>query len=241
MTERDSRIAFVAALLLTSSVAVNMAVFQNSRRGAENTSAATPAALSESSAVAVPPASLTASGAAVAPAQPGPAPTPASAQPGADVNTAEITKGIQRELNARGYEPGQPDGLAGLVTRAAIFAYEYDNGLLLTGEPSEPLLKQIVLGSSALPTNTARPGKTMSPTGESLVLTVRQQLAALGYQSGASGAALTPELARAIREFETDQKLKLTGRISAPMVSRLIRVQGEAKARREVVAKTAKR
>jgi peptidoglycan hydrolase-like protein with peptidoglycan-binding domain len=127
------------------------------------------------------------------------------------------------------------------VTRAAIFAYEYDNGLVLTGEPSEPLLKQIVLGSSSLATNTARPGKTMAPSGESLVRSVKQQLASLGYQTGSPGGALTPELARAVREFEVDQKLKASGRISAPMMSRLMRVQGEPKARRDVVAKATKR
>ena len=44
----------------------------------------------------------------------------------------------------------------------------------------------------------------------------------------------------AIREFETDQKLKLSGRISGPMMSRLLRLQSEPKARREAVAKATK-
>jgi peptidoglycan hydrolase-like protein with peptidoglycan-binding domain len=171
---------------------------------------------------------------------PGPSDPPAGAQR-EDVNTAEITRGIQRELDARGYDVGQPDGIAGLVTRAAIFAYEYDNGLVLTGKPSEPLLSQIVLGSSSLEQNSARPGKTISPDGEALVRDVKQKLGALGYHTGAAGGALTPELASAIREFETEQKLKTSGRISGPMMSRLIRLQGQAKAHRAAPSRSAAR
>ena len=93
--------------------------------------------------------------------------TPASASDAGDINSAEITRGIQRELNSRGYEAGQPDGVAGLVTRAAIYAYEYDNGLVLTGKPSDPLLSQIVLGSSSLTPDNARSGKKITADGES--------------------------------------------------------------------------
>ena len=80
----------------------------------------------------------------------------------------------------------------------------------------------------------------MTPDGESLVRTVKKQLSALGYQIGVPGATLTPEFARAIREFETDQKLKVSGRISGPMESRLLRLQSEPKARSEAIAKATK-
>jgi peptidoglycan hydrolase-like protein with peptidoglycan-binding domain len=156
------------------------------------------------------------------------------------VNMAELTRAVQRELNARGYEAGPTDGSAGLVTRAAIFAYEYDNDLLLTAMPSEPLLKQIVLGSSSLCSNDGRPGKPITADGQSLVRDVKQQLAALGYQPGPVDGTLTPEFARAIRKFEADQKLKQSGRISGPLMSRLIRLDGQAKAR-SAAAKTATR
>ena len=118
---------------------------------------------------------------------------------------------------------------------------EKDNGLVLTGKPSEPLLSQIVLGSSSLEQNSARPGKTISPDGEALVRDVKQKLNALGYQTGAAGGALTPELARALREFEAEQKLKPSGRISGPMMSRLIRLQGQAKAHRAAPSRSAAR
>ena len=241
MTERDRKFAVVASCLLTISVAVNMAAFQDKAPG----SAIETGGLGPRTAwVDGPGLSLgpTASGPANAAEPPLPGPgAPAVTDEAGDTNSAEITRGIQRELGTRGYEPGQPDGVAGLVTRAAIFAYEYDNGLILTGRPSEPLLSQIVLGSSSLAQNGARPGKTMTADGEALVRGVKQQLAARGYQTGTAGGGLTPEFARAIREFEVDQKLTESGRISGPMMSRLIRLQGDGKTRRNVVARATTR
>ena len=160
---------------------------------------------------------------------------PATLDAAGDTNSAEITRGIQRELDARGYEAGQPDGVAGLVTRAAIFAYEYDNGLVLTGRPSEPLLSQIVLGSSSLAQN-GSPAR-QDDDGRRRSAGARREAAtsASATRPAPPAAALTPEFARAIREFEVDQKLKASGRISGPMMSRLIRLQADAKARRESV------
>jgi hypothetical protein len=52
---------------------------------------------------------------------------------------------------------------------------------------------------------------------------------------------LTPEFARAIREFESDQKLTKSGHISGPLMSRLIRLQNGSKAQRNGVARTTQR
>ena len=61
-----------------------------------------------------------------------------SALPGADPAEARRAniRAIQTELARRGYEPGVANGAAGLVTRAAVLAYEHDQGLPLTGDPS---------------------------------------------------------------------------------------------------------
>lgn len=241
MTERDIKLAAVISLLATTSVGLNMFVFQNR--------ASTGSAIETGGIVSDRTSWVDGPGIVLGPTSPGPAAEPPAAEgvlPPAplsqidDATRAELTKGIQRELANNNYDPGQADGVLGMVTRASIFAYEYDNGLILTGQPSEQLLSQLILGSSSMTPVAARPGKTMTADGESLVRTVKQQLAALGYQTGVPGSAMTTEFARAIREFETDQKLKISGRISGPLMSRLIRLQGEPKARREAIAKAAK-
>jgi peptidoglycan hydrolase-like protein with peptidoglycan-binding domain len=241
MTERDRKLAAIVSLLATTSVALNMLVFQNT--GKQGTAIETGGITDRTSWVDGP-------GIILGPTAPGPGasqppaasvPPPGPLTESDDGNHAETTKGVQRELNNINYEAGPADGVLGLVTRAAIFAYEYDNGLVLTSEPSDQLLSQLILGSSSMSQSAARPGKTMTPDAESLVRTVKQQLSGLGYQTGVPGATLTPEFARAISEFETDQKLKVTGRISGPMESRLLRLKSEPKARRDAVAKASKR
>ena len=59
----------------------------------------------------------------------------------ADENS-ETIRAIQRELRQRGYGAWSSDGVMRPVTRAAIMAYEHDQGLPLTGEASEALLKR---------------------------------------------------------------------------------------------------
>jgi peptidoglycan hydrolase-like protein with peptidoglycan-binding domain len=146
------------------------------------------------------------------------------------MSRAEIVRGIQRELNTRGYSPGSPDGVAGLVTRAAIMAYEHDNGISLTGDPTQELLGRIVLGP-AVPA-VARPGKSDVKGAEAaaVVKSVAQLLAAQGYGVAKSEGGIDAALVKSIRDFEAGQKLPETGRISAPLVSRLIRLQGQTRA-----------
>ena len=141
----------------------------------------------------------------------------------------EIVSSIQRELQVRGYEPGVPDGVPGAVTRAAIMAWEHDHGLALTGEATEAVMKAIVLGVSG-PTAAqiaaqwqALPKEKRQRT-EALVRSVQQSLATLGYNPGKITGRTNEETERAIREFEMDQNLSQSGRISGPLVSRLARL-----------------
>ncbi len=141
----------------------------------------------------------------------------------------EVTASIQRELQTRGYQPGTPDGVAGAVTRAAIMAWEHDHGLALTGEPTEIVMKTIVLGVSpasaaqitaqwqALP-------KDRRIRAEQLIKWTQQSLSALGYNLGRVTGRINEDTERAIREFEMDQKLHPSGRISAPLVARITKL-----------------
>ena len=145
------------------------------------------------------------------------------------MSRADVIRAIQRELNTRGYAPGAPDGVAGLVTRAAIMAYEHDTGIALTGDATQELLGRIVLGP-AVPA-VARPGKSEVKGAEAtaVVKLVAQSLSAQGYGASKSDGLLDAALVKAIREFEADQKLPDTGRVSAALVSRLIRLQGQTR------------
>jgi peptidoglycan hydrolase-like protein with peptidoglycan-binding domain len=143
----------------------------------------------------------------------------------------ETIRAVQRELTARNYGPLVPDGVPGLVTRAAIMAFEHDNRLPLTGEATEKLLARILLGASGGQTGNTEPaaGRVRSSQAEIVMRTVQSSLVALGYQVGRVDGRTGEDTERAIREFELDEGLKPTGRVSAEVFSRLGRVVASAK------------
>lgn len=227
MTSADLKIASATFVVLTTSVAINMFALQEQRSGSaiETSSlgarAAQPAAGWEMSGAV---GSATSTGA--------PAPNAQTAEAAGIMvpvtnNMPDVVRGVQRELNTRGYEAGQPDGVIGLVTRAAIMAYESDYGLPLTGSPTQDLLSRIVLGSAAPQPTKPLGNRTTGREAEAVIRNVKQQLTARGYAAGKIDGTPGEQLARAIREFEIDQKLPETGRISAPLVSRLARLQAQ--------------
>ena len=143
----------------------------------------------------------------------------------------DTIKAVQRELTTRGYGQLAPDGVPGLVTRAAIMAFEHDHRMALTGEATERVLSRLLLGPMGAANMAPDPaaGKVRSSQAELVMRTVQQSLAALGYQVGRIDGKPGDEIARAIREFELDENLKPTGRVSAEVFSRLGRVVASAK------------
>jgi peptidoglycan hydrolase-like protein with peptidoglycan-binding domain len=135
----------------------------------------------------------------------------------------QLVRAIQRELAVRGYAPGPVDGLAGIVTRAAIMAFERDNGLPLTGEPTDALLQSIVLGLSLDgDAEDEGPAEGESAAGR-ITLAVRAALGRLGYAAGKPGGERDSGLSHAIERFEADSGLKATGHISGPLAVALLR------------------
>lgn len=218
MTLRCMRLGMMAFLALTSALTANLMLFQpiDGRKEARRTvpassdfaSAGRPADIATGSLVILNATKIDA------------------ALPAKSGAPADVVRAIQRELQARGYETGTADGMPGLVTRAAILGYESDHGLSLTATPSEGLLQHILLGSS-----NGDKKKQDAPTAEAsqVIRTVQQSLATLGYAPGSVDGQLGDQTVRAIREFEKDQGLSETGRISGALVARLARLAGQGR------------
>lgn len=166
----------------------------------------------------------------LSPPQPAVRPLPVAIAPPASLSRGDVVRSIQRGLGVQGYEPGTPDGIMGLMTRAAIMAYEFDNGLALTAEPSEDLMRRIEQGSAA-----AAPGsRKATPSvktleAATLIRNVGTWLSAIGYPVTKTETSMTAPLMRSIRDYEASQKMPETGRISAPLVARLSRA-GQSRA-----------
>ncbi|MCG8559622.1 MAG: peptidoglycan-binding protein [Hyphomicrobiales bacterium] len=147
-----------------------------------------------------------------------PAP-PARRKPAASVSR-DTVRAIQRELGTRNYDPGPVDGVAGILTRGAIMAYQHDHELPTTGEASDAILEHIVLGRGGR-TGAATPEETVA-----LIKAVQQVLAQQGYAPGPIDGIVGEATRKAIEAFERERSLKVTGRISGKLLREIIRVTG---------------
>lgn len=228
MTKLSMRLGAAAFVVLAAGVAINMMLLQSAdprRAKSAAERARKPAPVAAAAAIPAGPAPAEASRSAKA-AQAKPAPETV-AQTAAPVGS-DLVKQIQRELAARGYETAV-DGNIGLVTRAAIMAFETDRGLPVTAEPSPQLLKAITSGTARMVAASSMPRGATTKEAEQVIRTVQQSLAALSYLPGKIDGRMGEETVRAIREFEMDQSLPETGRISGQLVSRLAGIAGQGR------------
>jgi peptidoglycan hydrolase-like protein with peptidoglycan-binding domain len=140
-------------------------------------------------------------------------------------------KAVQRELDARGYKAGPPDGKLRDETRSAISSFEKDHGLTVTGMPADDLLREILLGDvikSGAATGTLAPQDpdAASAKGSSTVRAVQHILADLGYAPGPIDGAVGSTTERAISAFQRDRKIVVSGRISPELLGEIKRVTG---------------
>lgn len=126
--------------------------------------------------------------------------------------------GIQEELAVHGYRPGPADGQLGSRTRAAIRAYQRDAGLLVNGVASKELLDHMKF---SLPKVYARKGGGRSGPSRELVTDVQLLLAERGYFSGDVDGRVGPVTREAVRRFQQDAQLPVTGVIDARLKGEL--------------------
>ena len=133
----------------------------------------------------------------------------------------DVVRQVQSELAALGYAPGPADGDAGLLTRAAILAFEHDRGLPATAEATDGLLLALRMPPGNRRTVTGANWRSPSRAAVGVVRTVQQNLIAAGHLSGAASGHFDARTAVAIRAFESANDLSPTGRISALLVAKL--------------------
>lgn len=132
---------------------------------------------------------------------------------------------LQRKLAENGYEPGPVDGVQGHMTRAAIMAYQDDNGLAVTGIASVRLLKNIILGASL--SDAAQDNSSPVPDEtKALVKAVQLTLKKLGYDPGPPDGLWGASTRKAIKSFERSRKLAIKGHISGRFLKHLMQANG---------------
>lgn len=204
MTPQHARIAFAVFALVAGGVTYNALFHQDgtNRKFGDEPSAASPAPVRKER------------------AEPAKRTSAVDLGDATDATSRDTVRAIQRQLKKRGFGSIPSDGVLRPVTRAAIMAFEHDNGLPLTGEANEDQLKRLLLGAPAVPA-VGKAGEVRSPHAEAVIKLVQRHLGERGYRAGAADGRLSAQTVAAIRQFEGDQGLRATGRISADLLSRL--------------------
>ncbi len=135
---------------------------------------------------------------------------------------------VRRELVALGYRPSASDSPMDTKTRAAIMAFEYDNGLPLTARANDAQLQRLLLGANET-TPISDAGRPVTPEARQVMFRVQQSLQQLDYQPGPINGTFSAATERAIRRFEIDNKLRETGRISGALIAGLATRTGASK------------
>ncbi len=143
-------------------------------------------------------------------------------------DTTDVTRAVQRELQIRGYETGGADGVAGHRDAGR------DHGLRVRSwaaadRQAEPAAAEDHSAGRPGNARAGGGGRAQSAEAEAVIKSVQQSLAQARLPAGHVNGRLTADTARAIREFEVDQALPESGRISGPLVARLARVDGEGR------------
>jgi peptidoglycan hydrolase-like protein with peptidoglycan-binding domain len=140
----------------------------------------------------------------------------------------KLVMALQRHLAEAGYQAGGETGIADLMTRGAILAFEQENGLPLTAEPSPTLLKNLLMGApkKRVANKDAGPAIPAGPQAVALIGTTQGMLRKLGYRTGSDVGAVSEQTGKAIKQFEAASGLPPTGRISGALLAELSRMSG---------------
>lgn len=156
-------------------------------------------------------------------ARPGRAEQPASPIPlEALPREPRLFSALRRELGERGYSEqltAQPNGL-----RLAVLAYEFDNGMPLTGEPTEALLKQVIFNVNQAPRGVFA---DRAEASAKFVMEAQKVLLGLGFFRGTLSGHMDPWTIGAVKDFERHRGLPLTGRLSENTILELIVYSGQ--------------
>ena len=130
------------------------------------------------------------------------APTPAN-----DVGLA------QQRLRERGYYSGPVDGVMGPNTEAALRAYQRDQRLSVTGKLDSPTTRALISETGVAAGRTVG---TSAPTID--IRTAQRELKGRGYYSGPVDGVIGAATESALRAYQRDRGLKVTGRLDSPTV-----------------------
>jgi peptidoglycan hydrolase-like protein with peptidoglycan-binding domain len=125
---------------------------------------------------------------------------------------ADVISAIQSELRNRDYAIPAVTGELDSTTREAIRAYERDRGYLVTGRPSAELLEDM---------RADRDDDAAERATRQEIARVQTELNERGYDAGPADGVMGPRTRTAIRTYQSDAGMELSGRITPELLAQL--------------------
>jgi peptidoglycan hydrolase-like protein with peptidoglycan-binding domain len=145
-------------------------------------------------------------------------------EPRAKAKREPLVEAVQAALRDRGLYAGPVDGVPGPQTTAAIKAFEAASGRLQTGKATAPILAAIMAPEAKEPVQEhamlAEPASVGSVADER-VAAVQGALSRAAYGQITPDGVIGPQTRDAIRRFQADHGLPLTGTISDALMVEL--------------------
>jgi len=144
-------------------------------------------------------------------------------QPAAPANrgpqVSQTVTEVQQLLTDLGYQPGSVDGLLGGQTGAAIEAFQRDRGMTVTGDIDTSLLTALRQASTS-------PGEVapVAPPPEVQLRAVQTALNESGYGPIDVTGTVTADTGDAIRRFQLDNGLGVSGEVDAALIERMVAI-----------------
>ena len=111
-------------------------------------------------------------------------------------------------MQRHGYEVGKVDGVIDAHTREAIRAYQADAGLAIDGEADDLLLAHLQTSD-------------VQPLPRSAIVEMQWLLNRLGYLKTQSDGVMGPQSTAAIRRYQGDRGIAVTGVPSLELLTKL--------------------
>lgn len=132
-----------------------------------------------------------------------------------------LTASIQGQLAHLGFYKGAVDGQSGPKTLAAIKVYQQRNALKQNGEVSRKLLDHLNFSRKISDAGNNTGSISTTPKKTPRILKVQEKLRQFGYVPGDIDGVFGKLTISAIKQFEADRSLPITGKITANLLNEL--------------------